>query len=226
MQAGDRTFIIDKLDRGKNAFEHAFIFQDKAEEGSDTVTSARGSLIENPNGLRPTLHLEEGHRLSFKARPSPDASPEVIGETTEFALADTPLGRLSKDIFRPRGEDERELTLPELFAALDNPPPKAKPAEVASELSERLVNAVSILILPFLAIPFRGGFAPQPARLPHWRRSGADRSLQRGDPAGCIRRQQWRCLAHGLTLAALPVARSLRRLALHRHLLHAPPRSA
>ncbi|WP_373504030.1 LptF/LptG family permease [Aestuariivirga sp.] len=157
MQAGNRTFIIDKLDRGKNAFDHAFIFQDKGVEGSETVTSARGSLIENPNGQRPTLHLEEGHRLSFKARPSPAASPAVIGETTEFALADTPLGRLSKDIFRPRGEDERELTLPELFSALDNPPPKAKRTEVASELSERLVNAVSILILPFLAIPFAVG---------------------------------------------------------------------
>ena len=28
MQAGDRTFIIDRLDRGTNAFERAFIFQD------------------------------------------------------------------------------------------------------------------------------------------------------------------------------------------------------
>ena len=53
MQAGDRTFIIDKLDRGTNAFEHAFIYQDKGAEGSDTVTAARGSLIENPAGQRP-----------------------------------------------------------------------------------------------------------------------------------------------------------------------------
>jgi lipopolysaccharide export system permease protein len=157
MQAGDRTFIIDKLDRGKNAFERAFIFEDKGDAGSDTITSARGSLIENPNGQRPTLHLENGHRLSFKQRPATDAPAPVIGETTEFALADTPLGKVSQDIFRPRGEDERELTLPELFGALDNPPPKANSDEVASELSERLVYSVSILILPFLAIPFAVG---------------------------------------------------------------------
>ncbi len=43
------------------------------------------------------------------------------------------LGRISKDIFRPRGEDERELTLPELFLALDNPPPKAKINDVLRE---------------------------------------------------------------------------------------------
>jgi lipopolysaccharide export system permease protein len=57
MQAGDRTFILDKLDRSKSAFQHAFIYQDKGAEGSDTVTAARGSLIENAHGQRPTLHL-------------------------------------------------------------------------------------------------------------------------------------------------------------------------
>ena len=49
MQAGDRTFIIDHLDRGKNAFQNAFIYQDKGPEGSETVTAATGRLIENPS---------------------------------------------------------------------------------------------------------------------------------------------------------------------------------
>lgn len=157
MQAGERTFVIDKLDRGANAFQHVFIYEEKPGKGSDTVTASRGSLVENPNGLRPTLHLEDGHRLTFKERPNVTASAPAIGESTEFALADTPLGRISKDIFRPRGDDERELTLPELFAALKNPPPKSTYENVTSELSERLVTAVSILILPYLAIPFAVG---------------------------------------------------------------------
>jgi lipopolysaccharide export system permease protein len=162
MQAGDRTFIIDRLDRSKNAFEHAFIYQDKGAAGSDTVTAARGMLIENPSGQRPTLQLADGHRLSFELPPSVGSPTPVVGETTEFSMADTPLGRISKDIFRPRGEDERELTITELFAALDQPPPKASREEVASELSERLVIAVSILILPFLAIPFAVGSRRSP----------------------------------------------------------------
>ena len=103
------------------------------------------------------MHLEDGHRLTFKAAPDVNAADPAIGEATEFALADTPLGRISKDIFRPRGDDERELTLPELFAAMTNLPPKIKYDDVNSELSERLVTAVSILILPFLAIPFAVG---------------------------------------------------------------------
>lgn len=157
MQAGDRTFIIDRLDRGRNAFEHAFIYQDKGAEGADTVTAASGSLIESQQGQRPTLQLKDGHRLSFKTAPSAAAETPAVGETTEFAIADTPLGRLSKDIFRPRGQEEREMTLPELFAATDSPPPDATREEIASEISERLVTTISILILPFLAIPFAVG---------------------------------------------------------------------
>ena len=134
-----------------------FIYENKGDKGADTVTASRGRLLESPAGQRPTLHLEDGHRLTFKAPPDVNAKDPAIGEATEFALADTPLGRISKDIFRPRGEDERELTLPELFTALDNPPPKANVNDVRSELSERLVTAVSILILPFLAIPFAVG---------------------------------------------------------------------
>lgn len=156
MQAGDRTFIIDKLDRGKNVFQRAFIFQDKGAEGSETVTSTRGALIESPDGRRPILHLEDGHRLSLKSKPSPD-SALVPAEVTEFALADTPLGKLSKDIFRPRGEDEHELTISELIAQFDTPPSESNPFEMSSELNERLVTALSILILPFLAIPFAVG---------------------------------------------------------------------
>lgn len=157
MQAGGRTFIIDKLDRAANSFEHVFIYENKGDNGSDTVTASRGRLLESPAGQRPTLHLEDGHRLTFKTAPDAGAADPAIGEATEFALADTPLGRISKDIFRPRGEDERELTLTELVSALDNPPPKANRENVRSELSERLVMAVSILILPYLAIPFAVG---------------------------------------------------------------------
>ncbi len=156
MQAGNSTFILDKLNRGDNTFERAFIYHDKGPQGSDTVTAAEGALIEQPNGQRPTLHLKNGHRIVFGADAA-SADPSLTGETTEFVESDTPLGRISKDLFRPRGLDERELTLPELFLALKTPPPKATRDEVASELSERLVTAASILILPYLAIPFAVG---------------------------------------------------------------------
>lgn len=162
MQAGDRTFIIDELDRSSNAFSRAFIFQDKAEKGSETVTASHGTLYDTPEGERPILRLEEGHRLLLPRPPDPQADASVNAEVTEFAQADTPLGRVSKDLFRPRGIDEREMTLPELFANLGNPVQGASAADIAAEFNERLVTAVSILILPFLAIPFTVGSRRSP----------------------------------------------------------------
>ena len=157
MQAGHRTFILDHLDRGKSAFERAFIYDDKGPLGSDTVTAARGSLVEMDGGQRPILHLEQGHRLTLKQGFNSPGAPMPRSEVAEFALADTPLGKVSKDIFRPRGEDERELTLPELYANLATPPAKTTRAEMLTEFNKRLVNVLGMLILPFLAIPFAVG---------------------------------------------------------------------
>jgi hypothetical protein len=42
MQAGQRTFILDKLSRGSNAFERLFLFEDRGSAGAETITAARG----------------------------------------------------------------------------------------------------------------------------------------------------------------------------------------
>ncbi|NJO38994.1 MAG: YjgP/YjgQ family permease, partial [Rhizobiales bacterium] len=54
--------------------------------------------------------------------------------------------------FRPRGQDERELTLAELWFWQGEPPKRSSAAEMAAELHSRIVRIVSILFLPFLAI--------------------------------------------------------------------------
>ena len=157
MQTGDRTFILDELDRSKNSFERAFIYEDRGPEGSDTITASKGSLIEIAGDRRPILRLEEGHRLTFKQKPSPGEATLPPPEVAEFAIADAPLGKVNKDIFRPRGDDQKELTLPELVQRIDSPPRKTTSAEVRAELHKRLVNVFSMLVLPFLAIPFAVG---------------------------------------------------------------------
>jgi lipopolysaccharide export system permease protein len=157
MQAGARTFILDSLDRSKNAFERAFIYEDRGAAGSDTITASNGSLIEIEGNRRPVLRLVDGHRLSFKEKVGYDINTTSPPEIAEFAIADTPLGKINKEIFRPRGEDHREQTLPELWSSFDNPPNKSTRDEVRTEFHKRLVNIVSMLILPFLAIPFAVG---------------------------------------------------------------------
>jgi lipopolysaccharide export system permease protein len=157
MQAGTRTFILDTLDRGKNAFDHVFLFDDRGAQGSETITASRGSLIEIAGQPRPVLRLENGHRLKLGGRPSPVSGTAPLPGIAEFAAADTPLGKISDEIFRPRGEDERELTLPELYAQLETPPAGTTRDAMRAELHQRLVRVLTPLILPVLAVPFAIG---------------------------------------------------------------------
>ncbi|QPC44243.1 YjgP/YjgQ family permease [Kaustia mangrovi] len=158
MQAGSRTFILDKLERSSNEFERIFLFEDRGADGSETVTAERGALIEVPGETRPVLHLENGHRLTVDGWPGAGTSAaqptSVVGD---FSSAETPLGKETSRLFRPRGNDQRELTLPELAMRLDSPPPDATRDEMVAELHKRLVNIFSLPVLPFLAIPFALG---------------------------------------------------------------------
>ncbi|MBM3519702.1 MAG: YjgP/YjgQ family permease [Alphaproteobacteria bacterium] len=156
MQSGGRTFILDTLDRSENSFDRAFIYEEKKAQGSETITAAHGRLIPLPTEPRPVLHLENGHRLIFKQKPSTSDQPQ-LPEINQFGTADTPLGKLSKDIFRPRGDDEREMTLPELIAKRNAPPKGTTSLAMEAEIHKRLMNALSPLVLPFLALPFAVG---------------------------------------------------------------------
>ena len=158
MRAGPRTFILDKLSRSSNKFERIFLFEDKGKEGGETITAARGALIELEGEPRPVLRLEQGHRLQLKSWPVYDGSSPLPKQSVgEFSLVDTPLGSVSNTLFRARGKDQRELTLLELFLRLDSPPKGTSEAAMVSEIHKRLVNIVTIMILPILAVPFALG---------------------------------------------------------------------
>jgi lipopolysaccharide export system permease protein len=157
MQSGTRTFILDKLQRGEGAFERIFIFDYKGKAGAETTTAARGRLIEAPGQTRPVLRLENGQRLKIDEWPLSDNALLPLPEAGSFEVADTPLGTITNKIFRPRGNDERELTIVELFQRVMNPPQGAKPETIwqnRSELHKRAVMILTTLVLPFLALPF------------------------------------------------------------------------
>ena len=158
MQAGTRTFILDKVSRRDNRFERIFLFEDRGKEGSQTVTSTAGSLFELEGEIRPILRLKSGHRLRVKGWPSPDRA-EVLPQhqVGEFKQVDTPLGKVSATLFRTRGDDERELTLHELIERQDDPPKGATREEMRAELHRRIVSIATILILPIFAVPFAMG---------------------------------------------------------------------
>jgi lipopolysaccharide export system permease protein len=161
MQSGTRTFMLDKLDRNNNSFKKIFIFDNKKSGGVETLTATDGALVSVPGQNRPVLHLVDGHRLSQDVWPS-NTTFSTAG-TAEFAVSDTPLGGVAKQIFRPRGDDERELTITELYTQMDTPPVGSSVNAMRAEFHRRMVNILSMLILPFLAIPFAVGRARSPS---------------------------------------------------------------
>jgi lipopolysaccharide export system permease protein len=158
MQAGSRTFILDRLSRADGSFEHMFLFDDRGGAGTETITAQSGRLISNVGSRRPILHLERGHRLTVSEWPDYAArQPAVSAVVGEFSAADMPLGALNRKLIRPRGEDERELTLPELFRQRLTPPKGTTVNRMTAELHRRLVNIASLVVLPMLALPFSLG---------------------------------------------------------------------
>jgi lipopolysaccharide export system permease protein len=158
MQAGTRTFILDKLNRSSNTFDHVFLFDYKGPGGSETLTASSGVLIPIDGQRRPVLRLNNGHRLKLERWPTLEKNQEIPQPSiAEFATTDTPLGQVSEKLFRPRGEDERELTLPEIYAQLDTPPQGSTDNSMIAELHKRIVNVVTFLMLPLLAVPFAIG---------------------------------------------------------------------
>jgi lipopolysaccharide export system permease protein len=163
MQSGGRTFILDQLDRSNNAFKRIFVFDYNGPNGSETLTASSGKLIAVQGQTRPVLRLNDGHRLQVERWPTLQASGTAVpASVAEFKVLDTPLGKVSKDLFRPRGDDEREMTLPEIYRGMDAPPTTTTKDAMRAEFHRRIINIVGMLILPILAIPFAVGRARSP----------------------------------------------------------------
>jgi lipopolysaccharide export system permease protein len=158
MQAGSRTFILDELDRSTSTFRRVFLFDDLAAKGSETLTASSGRLVPVEGQLRPVLHLENGHRLRING-PAPYGAggARPPSDIANFTATDTPLGRVADKAFRVRGEDERELTLPELAALQHAPPQGATANSMRAELHKRVVNVLTLFMLPLLAVSFAIG---------------------------------------------------------------------
>ena len=87
MQAGKRTFMLDKLKRGDAAFERIFLFDNKGKDGAETITAARGTLAQLSEGGRPVLRLENGNRLEIASWPnysSTDPLPRALGRGLQY----------------------------------------------------------------------------------------------------------------------------------------------
>lgn len=149
---GDTTYMVEQISDDKTAMKKVFLFRGKPGSDSATITSMTGRA-ERSDPMSPiVLKLQNGVQQLVPANAG-DGSGEVVIRFREF---ETTFANPDDD-FRPRGEDEREMTLPELWAARGNPPPQVDPWEIESELDGRLVRIAIMPVLPLLAIPLAIG---------------------------------------------------------------------
>lgn len=144
---GDLTFLVDEISFDREAYAKVFIYEDDTEGQSAVTTAKRGVLQKNPAGQPSYALLYDGLRLATPKDGTDDGSSALTFSEIKVSLGGGDLGP-----FRPRGRDEREFTLFELWGQIRNPTGNHHPPHLISEFNGRLVRMLSILGLPFLAV--------------------------------------------------------------------------
>lgn len=151
-----KTILVEGVTKNGGQLSGIFLHREKPSGGSLTITAEEGQILRKSEDFQISLRLHNGVRAETKAA---GATPNVV----KFEQFDVPLD-LAFDLepFHPRGGDEEELTLAELWAIWDHPPPGFTAARIGAEINSRLVRIVTILVLPFLAVPLGMASRRQP----------------------------------------------------------------
>ena len=150
----DTTYRVDRVDEAGMRFERVFLYSEDSVRGDVIVTAGAAEVIDH-GALQPLeLRLEDGVQQLLPKSSGDEKRPAAV--TLLFREFTSDISGRDPQVFRPRGHDERELTLPELmtYPVTDEP---IRYAAVEAELHGRIVRSLSILVLPFLALPLSLG---------------------------------------------------------------------
>lgn len=147
------TLYANRVDASGHRLLGIFIREDQGGHES-VITAERGMIRYAPDGV--TLQIQLQNAVQIRT--------DENGVATLLTFEDLNLSRAyPRDNlpFRARGDNERELTTPELWSGLKGG--SAVPETgLAAELHARLVRAISMIFLPMLAVPM--GLAARRAR--------------------------------------------------------------
>ena len=148
---GRSTYRVEVISPDKQHLEGVFVYTEDQQGNAVTITAKTGD-IHRQDAISPIeLRLRDGVQQVV-----PAGGEDDNGMLVRFRNFATAFGGQGDD-FRPRGEDEREMTLPELWGALGSRIGDIRPAEIDAEFHGRVVRILSLPVLPFLAIPLALG---------------------------------------------------------------------
>ncbi|MCS7267331.1 MAG: LptF/LptG family permease [Geminicoccaceae bacterium] len=146
------TYRVETLSPERDRFTELLLFSRLPGGETLVITARRGRILPARDGQPIMLDLEDGVQQFVPAeRAGAERAPPPA--TVRFRNFRTDVRGGEPKPFRPRGADERELTLPELAHALRYPPRGIEPFEIAAELHGRLARIGSTLLLPLVALP-------------------------------------------------------------------------
>lgn len=157
MEVKGVTFMAETVERSSRSFTGVFIYKENKAGRSDTLTAESGSLEVAPQGEKSVLLLKDGTHLRVNPPGETKTEAPASHGVLNFDRYQLPIDLIGQDPFRPRGEDERELTLLELWQQRDTPPANVRTDEMLAEFHDRVVRTLSVMLLPFLAVPFAIG---------------------------------------------------------------------
>jgi lipopolysaccharide export system permease protein len=145
IQADGLTFFAEGSVAGENGLQlsKVFVYEESSDGASIVTTGTQGVLGQAGDDAGTILKLKDGVRAELPA--------DDDARTLTFSDLSWPVATVEAAEFRPRGRDQRELTLPELWSAQPAADDRPSAAEVAAELNSRLVIIATVPLLPLLA---------------------------------------------------------------------------
>lgn len=141
---GGRTILIDHISGVDRGLSGIFIYEPRPDGSSVTITAQSGTVLHSAIDAGYVLHLVHGTWVALEN----DHKSKMIS-FVELDLPLVPAGAAAP--LRNRGDNIRELTLPELWR--HGADVKFSARRIRAELHGRLVRIASFLVLPILAFP-------------------------------------------------------------------------
>jgi lipopolysaccharide export system permease protein len=157
IQAEGITFFAEQAEPAADGLRLAKVFVHQQEDdGQVVVTGEHGLLGQVGDDQIPVLILEQGLRAEIPQ----DGAPTTLA----FGNLSWPVIADEEASYRPRGRDQRELTLAELWTFPASATSKPDQGEIAAELHARLVLIATMPLLPVLAAPLALAGGPRRQR--------------------------------------------------------------
>ncbi len=158
---GGKTMLIGDISKGGRELGQIFIQEIDNDGRNIAITAPSGALAIDPENFSLKLELKGGVRIQSNAD-----GTEI--QALEFDTLDLPLEIEAPEPFRNRGDKESELTVAELWSAHADRASGLSTWDISAELNYRAVRVLSVLFLPFLAIPLGLSSRRSPRNVRRW----------------------------------------------------------